>query len=416
MDCSSILPMQFFFKKTYILFKRVRLIEILYTLLLIAYRLHLYLLKTVGVIRKRIFLMLGRTGINAGRIFLSLRCSNIVFGAFVCPICQLNFTATLKRKAELSLDTDDQAKALVNRLLPEERSRLLEVLEEDNQKFQNETNNLSVTRCNTKMTKEQIRQLFLVNLAPFIGFGILDNMIMIFAGEYIDHTIGVWLSISTMAAAALGNIISDVGGIGLAHYVEYLVSKAGIRYPILTSEQLVSPCARMVINVARSIGIVIGCLIGMFPLIFFDCDCHIFSEVISLSQMKKLFYANAIPLIGFGFLDNALMIVAGEYLDQTLGAIMAISTMAAAGLGHIIADLAGMALTHYVEFTASKVGIQQPFLTPAQVHCVYDIRDSPCVRKLVNFARATGLIVGCVIGMLPLIFYKNPKAERLLKE
>lgn len=52
---------------------------------------------------------------------------------------------------------------------------------------------------------------------------------------------------------------------------------------------------------------------------------------------------------------------------QTLGAVMAISTMAAAGLGHIIADLAGMALAHYVEFVAAKIGVRQPFLTPTQV-------------------------------------------------
>ena len=72
-----------------------------------------------------------------------------------------------------------------------------------------------------------------------MGFGFLDNVIMIVAGEYIDHTLGkskkprllqfsstgVALSISTMAAAALGNLISDVAGVGLAHYVETLVSK-----------------------------------------------------------------------------------------------------------------------------------------------------------------------------------------------
>lgn len=41
-----------------------------------------------------------------------------------------------------------------------------------------------------------------------------------------------------MAAAALGNIISDVAGVGLAHYVEALVLKAGIKHPTLTSDQV----------------------------------------------------------------------------------------------------------------------------------------------------------------------------------
>lgn len=133
------------------------------------------------------------------------------------------------------------------------------------------------------------------------------------------------------------------------------------------------------------------------------------TERIPTYQLKQLFYANAVPLIGFGFLDNALMIIAGEYLDQTLGTVLAISTMAAAGLGHIFADLAGMALTHYVEFLATKTGLKQPFLTPAQ-------RELPAARKVVNFGRATGLIVGCLIGMLPLLFYDNPRAKYISKD
>jgi hypothetical protein len=43
-----------------------------------------------------------------------------------------------------------------------------------------------------------------------LGFGFLDNFIMIVAGEYIDLTLGVTLGISTMAAAALGKLVSAV--------------------------------------------------------------------------------------------------------------------------------------------------------------------------------------------------------------
>ncbi|KAK0399381.1 hypothetical protein QR680_003017 [Steinernema hermaphroditum] len=121
-----------------------------------------------------------------------------------------------------------------------------------------------------QLTRKQIKKLFIVNATPFVGFGILDNMIMIFAGEYIDQSLGVYLSISTMAAAALGNIISDVAGVGLAHYVESLVSQAGIKHPVLTSEQLESSQSRYTVNIARAIGLTIGCFIGMFPLLFFD--------------------------------------------------------------------------------------------------------------------------------------------------
>ncbi|VDO33510.1 unnamed protein product [Haemonchus placei] len=118
----------------------------------------------------------------------------------------------------------------------------------------------------------QIRALFLVNALPFIGFGFLDNMIMIVAGNYIDQGLGTLLCLSTMAAAGFGNLISDVAGVGLAHYVESVFHKLGVRHPVLTTEQLCSSRARWTTNAARAFGLSIGCIIGMFPLLFFDPD------------------------------------------------------------------------------------------------------------------------------------------------
>ncbi|XP_017488877.1 PREDICTED: G2/mitotic-specific cyclin-B2-like, partial [Rhagoletis zephyria] len=48
---------------------------------------------------------------------------------------------------------------------------------------------------------------------------------MIIAGDYIDLTLGVTLGISTMAAAGLGNALSDVAGVGSAYYVERIADK-----------------------------------------------------------------------------------------------------------------------------------------------------------------------------------------------
>ncbi|PIO55512.1 hypothetical protein TELCIR_23100, partial [Teladorsagia circumcincta] len=90
------------------------------------------------------------------------------------------------------------------------------------------------------ITDAQTRALFLVNALPFIGFGFLDNMIMIVAGNYIDQELGALLCLSTMAAAGFGNLISDVAGVGLAHYVESVFLRMGIKHPVLTSEQLAS--------------------------------------------------------------------------------------------------------------------------------------------------------------------------------
>jgi membrane associated rhomboid family serine protease len=64
---------------------------------------------------------------------------------------------------------------------------------------------------------------------------------------------------------------------------------------------------------------------------------HHFRSKTSLSgaptreDVLRVFTASAIPFIGFGFLDNLLMILAGDYIDAKLGAAFAMSTMAAAG-------------------------------------------------------------------------------------
>eukprot|EP00297_Palpitomonas_bilix_P013635 CAMPEP_0113894860 /NCGR_PEP_ID=MMETSP0780_2-20120614/16996_1 /TAXON_ID=652834 /ORGANISM="Palpitomonas bilix" /LENGTH=354 /DNA_ID=CAMNT_0000885535 /DNA_START=384 /DNA_END=1444 /DNA_ORIENTATION=- /assembly_acc=CAM_ASM_000599 len=83
----------------------------------------------------------------------------------------------------------------------------------------------------------QLTHLAVLNGVPFIGFGFLDNAIMIGAGEYIDYTIGLTLGLSTMAAAALGNLLSDVAGVGMGGTIEAFASKLGIPETTLSQAQ-----------------------------------------------------------------------------------------------------------------------------------------------------------------------------------
>ena len=62
-------------------------------------------------------------------------------------------------------------------------------------------------------TAEQLRNLGLKIGIPFVGFGFLDNAIMICAGDTIDAAFGATLGLSALAAAGLGNLVSDVVGI-----------------------------------------------------------------------------------------------------------------------------------------------------------------------------------------------------------
>uniref|UniRef100_A0A1B0BXV5 Transmembrane protein 65 n=1 Tax=Glossina palpalis gambiensis TaxID=67801 RepID=A0A1B0BXV5_9MUSC len=119
-------------------------------------------------------------------------------------------------------------------------------------------------------TQSDLWKIFFVNAVPFVGFGFLDNFTMIVAGDYIEHIFGTFMCISTMAAAGFGNTISDVLGIDSAHYVERGCELSGLRPPDLTHVQMEMKSSRRSANFGRILGITVGCLIGMCPLLFME--------------------------------------------------------------------------------------------------------------------------------------------------
>lgn len=118
-------------------------------------------------------------------------------------------------------------------------------------------------------TRRQLLYYSIRNGVPFVGFGFLDNSIMIIAGEYIDENLGVSLGISTMAAAGIGNWISDIAGLGAGGLVEASAAKLGLPDPKITWEQSEMTSARIAKSVGNMIGITIGCFLGLTPLLFY---------------------------------------------------------------------------------------------------------------------------------------------------
>lgn len=132
------------------------------------------------------------------------------------------------------------------------------------------------------------RQLYVVGLhqaIPFVGFGIMDNAILLLAGEAIDVYLGVTLGISTMCAAAIGNIFSDLAGVLLGTVIEDALLRWSKRVekltngrvklpplPKLTYEQRNLRSVRWSGQMGCAVGLTIGCVIGMFPLLFFPED------------------------------------------------------------------------------------------------------------------------------------------------
>lgn len=125
-----------------------------------------------------------------------------------------------------------------------------------------------------KIPEPSFQDLKLVALGqgiPFIGFGFMDNAILIVAGDAIDASLGVYLGISTLCAAAIGNIISDLAGIGLGTMIEdFCANTLKLPVPNITSAQRTLRSVRTASNLGMAIGMTIGCLIGMFPLLFLD--------------------------------------------------------------------------------------------------------------------------------------------------
>ncbi|XP_045485083.1 uncharacterized protein LOC110999559 [Pieris rapae] len=121
-----------------------------------------------------------------------------------------------------------------------------------------------------KPTTKELIHLSLANSIPFIGFGFLDNFIMIIAGDRIESSMSAYITLSTMAAAALGNTFSDVIGIGSSYYVERAAALLGFGAPALSPVQLDMPVSRRFANLGRVLGITLGCFLGMIPLLFKD--------------------------------------------------------------------------------------------------------------------------------------------------
>jgi hypothetical protein len=113
----------------------------------------------------------------------------------------------------------------------------------------------------------------------------------------------------------------------------------------------------------------------------------------------------AVPLIGFGFLDNCIMIVAGDAIDSGIGKTLRISTMAAAGLGNLISDVAGLGLEDYVRLISDKI-----MSTPKLNH---DQKSSPKVMTAQALGGILGISLGCLLGMAPLLLMGSGSGKAL---
>lgn len=117
---------------------------------------------------------------------------------------------------------------------------------------------------------------------------------------------------------------------------------------------------------------------------------------------------SAIPMVGFGFMDNLVMIQAGEMIDLTIGVSFGLSTMTAAGFGQCVSDVAGFTTGGIVDATVAKLNLPTHGLSPAQLN----LRSS---RIYHTVGGCVGVVTGCLLGMTSLLFMDTDRAEKLKK-
>lgn len=117
------------------------------------------------------------------------------------------------------------------------------------------------------------------------------------------------------------------------------------------------------------------------------------------SQLAAVGLASGLPFVGFGFCDNLVMILAGDTIDSLFGgATLGITTLAAAGLGNIVADVVGVGATQQIKERSRKIAWAQP----PRLSTLQQAMGSVRYAKLGG--ACLGVSVGCVLGMVPLLF------------
>jgi hypothetical protein len=115
-----------------------------------------------------------------------------------------------------------------------------------------------------------LRTIFFFNAVPFVAFGFVDNTVLIHAGDAIDASVGVTFGLSSLAAAAMGQIASDTSGVLFGSTIENAALRLGFAAPRLTPEQNVLRVTRVASTAGKVLGVITGCSLGLVNLLFVD--------------------------------------------------------------------------------------------------------------------------------------------------
>ena len=130
------------------------------------------------------------------------------------------------------------------------------------------------------------------------------------------------------------------------------------------------------------------------------------SGPVPLSALLLIALETGLPFVGFGFLDNATMILAGDAIDRSVGFYFNCTVMASAAMGNVVSGVMGMQVHGGVEKLVQKLGLPVPVLTSEQ-------RKSQRVFFAGHIGGTVGIAIGLTLGMLPLIWIHPEEEEHV---
>lgn len=301
------------------------------------------------------------------------------------------------------------------------------------------------------------------------AFGFVDNCMMVLCGVPIDKQISK-LGFGKMMSAGLGNTVSDVIGVFVGSYIEkardYIIPSA--KYRELSDDEVKygkgNFCggkirAKYVKTCAGCIGIAVGTISGMLPLVLGygegacargsapsmkkpanmaafgvpvgmtcaglflirdkiwyekgDKCCNPYKRLApedendkqTLIGVNKHFTMKTFPSLGFGFMDNCIMVIAGDMIDSYFGST-GMSSMCAAGFGNCVSDVVGSLVSDKIDQVAEKT-IKPPNLDEDEKlkqafdFCPKDLLITT-VGRVGTLGEFLGMSFGALLGLTPL--------------
>lgn len=129
------------------------------------------------------------------------------------------------------------------------------------------------------------------------------------------------------------------------------------------------------------------------------------SNAVPLAALFMIALEAGLPFVGFGFLDNATMILAGDMIDGTLGFYLNCSVLASAAMGNVCSGILGMQVHGLIDKAVQKFNFNTPVLTEEQMK---DRR----VFLAGHLGGTVGIMLGLILGMLPLFFLNGDTTEK----